>query len=72
MNLLERLQNTAFTLVEEVVLQLFFYGKQKEIYETAFPSSETFRPFWEKVKHGISMVRKISLNLNYSNFVFCP
>lgn len=42
-------------------MSLFYYCHQQEIYETAFPNSQSFRPFWDKVKHGVSMVRNNSL-----------
>lgn len=57
MTLVERLQNTVFHVIEDVLMNLFFYGEQQKIYETAFPTSKAFRPFWDKVKHGVSMVR---------------
>lgn len=56
MSLIERLQNTIFFLVEQTMMQLLYYPKQKEIYETAFPNAKSFRPFWDKMKHGTSLV----------------
>ena len=61
MTLLERLQNTVFHIAEHILMHIFYYGKQQEIYETAFPTSKTFRPFWDKIRHGISMVKQFSL-----------
>jgi hypothetical protein len=68
MSLLERLQNTIFSFLEDTLLNLFFYGEQQKIYETAFPTSENFRPFWDKVKHGISMVRNFIQYLRLHQF----
>lgn len=56
MTLLERLQNTLFNLAEDVLLNLFHYPRQQDIYENAFPDSKSFRPFWDKIKHGVSLV----------------
>lgn len=56
MNLLRRLQNTLLYVTEQVFMELFYYPKQKEIYETAFPNSKSFKPFWEKMKRGSSLV----------------
>lgn len=56
MTLAGRLQNTAYHWIEMIVLNFFHYNKQQEIYENYFPTSKTFRPFWDKVKHGVSMV----------------
>lgn len=65
MTLLQRLQNTVFHLVETVLMNLFYYGKQQEIYETDFLTSPSFRPFWDKVKHGVSIVREyFQFNVN--------
>lgn len=56
MNLFERLQNTVFHLAEIVLMNLFFYGKQQEIYQTDFPNGKNFMPFQDKLKHGVSLV----------------
>lgn len=59
MNLFERLQNYIFFVAEDVLMKLFHYNAQQEIYETGFPTSKTFRPFWDKLKHGVSLVKKL-------------
>ena len=59
MTLFERLQNTIFYAVEDIMMKLFYFKGQQEIYENDFPTSKSFRPFWDKVKHGVSLVRKI-------------
>lgn len=56
MSLVGRLQNTMYYFVEQMMTQMLHYPKQKQIYETAFPNAKSFRPFWEKMKHGISLV----------------
>lgn len=63
MTLFQRLQNTLFFYIEQTIMHVLYYPKQKEIYETAFPNSENFRPFWEKMKHGTSLV---FLNVHFS------
>lgn len=56
MTMLERLQNTLFYIAEQTLMGIFYYPKQKEIYETAFANAKSFRPFWDKMKHGTSLV----------------
>lgn len=56
MSLLGRLQNTFFFIFEQSLMSLFYYPKQQEIYETAFPNAKSFLPFWDKMKHGSSLV----------------
>lgn len=58
MSLYERLQNTLYHWLEAILMNLLYYPEQQATYETAFPSSHSFRPFWDKVKHGVSMVRE--------------
>jgi hypothetical protein len=57
MTLLGRLQNTFFHVFEDIIMRFLHYPKQQKIYETAFPSSKNFRPFSDKMKNGVSMVR---------------
>lgn len=63
MTMMERLQNTIFYVLEQTVMRIFYYPKQKELYETLFPNSKSFRPFWDKMKHGASLY---FLNSHYS------
>lgn len=56
MNLFERLENTIFHIAENVLMNLYFYGVQQEIYETEFPNGRSFRPFQDKMKNGVSLV----------------
>lgn len=37
-------------------MNLFYYHGHQETYESSFPTSKRFRPFWDKVKHGVSVV----------------
>lgn len=63
MTFVERLKNTVVGTALEFLTQNFQYPRQKEVYETAFPNSKNFRPFWEKLRHGVSLVL---LNTHYS------
>lgn len=67
MNFLERLQNTLYNLIEDGLMHLFYYDLQKEIYDNAFPDSQTFRPFWDKMKHGVSLVSLLYPRLHRVN-----
>lgn len=64
MNFIGRLQNTAFNLFESILLQFYHFPLQREIYENSFPeTSHKFRPFWEKVRSGVSL---ILMNCHYT------
>lgn len=66
MNFAGRLQNTIFNLVETLLLRFYHYPGQQKIYENSFPDSQKFRPFWDKMKHGTSLVLMNShFTLNY-------
>lgn len=56
MTLLERLENTLYHWVEDILINLFYYHGHQKTYESSFPTSTRFRPFWDKVKHGVSVV----------------
>lgn len=53
-------------MVENLLMKMFFYGKQKELYETEFPNTKNFQPFYEKLKNGVSLVFLNShVSMNY-------
>jgi hypothetical protein len=56
MDFFGRLQNTLFNIIQGVMIKMVQYPRQKEIYETSFPTSKNFRPFWDKLQHGVSLV----------------
>lgn len=40
-------KNTLFIVLK--IMRLFYFDKQQEIYDKAFPTFEKFRPFWHKL-----------------------
>jgi hypothetical protein len=60
MSFVDRFQNTFMHIAESFLLHKFAYNKQKELYETAFPSSKRFKPFWDKLYNGVSLVTNLN------------
>lgn len=56
MNFAERFQNTLMHIIESFLTNMFSLPKQKELYDSAFPNSANFRPFWDKLYKGVSLV----------------
>jgi hypothetical protein len=56
MTMAERFQNTLMHIAESLLTNLFSYKRQQKLYETEFPSSANFRPFWYKLYNGVSLV----------------
>lgn len=66
MDFIGRLQNSIFNVLESLLFNIFHYPRQKEIYENSFANSKNFRPFYEKLKNGISLVlMNTHFTLNY-------
>lgn len=54
MSLLQRVLNTAFSIMDDTLMNIFLYPVQKEIYDTQFPDPKP--SFEERMKHGVSLV----------------
>lgn len=54
MTLLQRVANVAFSIIEDTLMDIFFYPVQKEIYNSQFPNPKP--TFEERMKHGVSLV----------------